>query len=283
MNKAFVVIGILLLLGGGLLAMISISTTIDETIPAFDDLPQIFLLPETSLSLPVGETVTARFDISGTAPQRDVRIGLTTESLLDSVLMNSSIVDETFTAEGFYVYILGTAEADEGGLFTFSWFVASGAPVLFGVFDTDGYLIATDLLTIDAFQDNALVWGSLSDGIGYFEASMYDDYFFLLFNTNESDEEVTAEVFQLTIAAIPYLDSTEGTTQATFTYDISSKDDYRLVVELPDGAYEVAAHGELAPHYPYQLYGFLLLGIGAIIALLGFLVKSQTAEYTQPI
>lgn len=283
MNKAFVVIGILLLLGGGLLAMVSVSTTLDETIPAFDDLPQIFLLPDTPLSLPVGETVTARFDVAGTAPQRDVRIGLTTESLLDSVIMNSSIVDETFTAEGFYVYILGTAEADEGGLFTFSWSVASGASILFGVFDTDGYLIATDLLTIDAFQDNALVWGSLSDGIGYFEASRYDDYFFLLFNTNESDEEVTAEVFQLTIAAIPYLDSAEGTTQATFTYEISSEDDYRLVVELPDGSYEVAAHGELAPHYPYQLYGFLLLGIGAVMALLGFVVKSHTTEYTQPI
>lgn len=283
MNKAFVVIGIILLIGGGLLAMISVTTAIDETISASEDIARIFLLPDVPLYLPAGETVTARFDVAGTSPQRDILVGLTTNSSLDSVLVNSTIVDVTFTAEGFFVYILGTAEADEGGLFTFSWSVDSGAPVIFGVFDTEGYLAATDSLTVDAFQNNALVWGSLSDGIGYFEASSYDDYFFLLFNTNESDEEVTAEVFMVTIATIPYLDSAQGTTQATFTVDITSEDDYRLVVELPDGVYDITFHGELAPQYPYQLYGFIVLLIGAAITLIGFLAKPKIVEFSQPI
>jgi len=203
-------------------------------------------------------------------------MGITTNSSLESVLVNSNIVDVTFPAEGFSYYVLETAEADEGGFFTFSWSVDSGSPVLFGIFDTEGYLTATEFLTVETFQNNALVWGSLSDGIGYFEASTYDDYFFLLFNTNDSDEEVTVEVFMVTIAAIPYLDSAQGTTQATFTVDITSEDDYRLVVELPAGTYDVTFHSELAPQYPYQLYGLIVLLIGAAIALVGFIVKPKT-------
>jgi len=255
LNKVFVVIGIILLIGGGLLATISVTTTIDETLSASEDIARKFLLPDVPLHLPAGETVTATFDVTGTSPQRDILMGITTNSSLDSVLVNSNIVDVTFTAEGFFYYALGTAEADEGGLFTFSWSVDSGAPVLFGAFDTDGYLTATEFLTVETFQNNALVWGSLSDGIGYLEAPKYDDYFFLLLNTNENDEEVTVEVFMVTIAAIPYLDSAKSKTQATFTYDITGEDDYRLVVELPDGVYDVTFHGELAPKHPYQMYG----------------------------
>ncbi len=276
MNKVFLVIGIILLIGGGFLATISVTTTIDETISASEDIARIFLLPDVPLHLPAGETVTAQFDVTGTSPQRDVLVGLTTNSSLDSVLVNSNIIDVTFPAEGFSYYVLGTAEADEGGLFTFSWSVDSGAPVIFGVFDTNGYLTATEFLTVETFQNNALVWGSLSDGIGYFEASTYDDYFFLLFNTNENDEEVTAEVFMVTIAAIPYIDSAHGTTQATFTVDTTSEEDYRLVVELPAGTYDVTFHSELTPQYPYQLYGFIVLLIGAAIALVGFIVKPKT-------
>jgi hypothetical protein len=283
LNKVFVVIGIILLIGGGLLATFYITTTIDDTLSASEDIARKILLPDVPLHLPPGETITASFYVTGTPPQRDVLIGITTNSSLDSVLVNSNIVDETFTAEGFYYYTLGTAEADEGGLFTFTWSVDSGDPVLFGVFDTDGYLTATEFLTVETFQNNALVWGSFSDGIGYLEATKYDDYFFLLLNNNENNEEVTAEVFMFTIAAIPYLDYANGKTQATFTYDITSEDNYRLVVEMPDGTYDVAFHGKLGPKYPYQMYGFIILAIGAIIALIGFVVKSKTIEYSQPV
>ena len=276
MNKIFLVIGLIFLLGGGFLAIFSVTTTIDETISADEDIARIFLLPDAPLHLPVGETVTAQFDITGTSPQRDVLLGITTNSSLDSVLVNNTIIDVTFTAEGFFVYILGTTEADEGGLFTFLWFVDSGNPVLFGVFDTAGYMAATDSLTIDAFQNNALVWANLSEGIGFLEAPTYDDYFFLLFNTNESLEEITAEVFMVTIATIPYLDSAQGTTQTTFTVDITSEDDYWFIVELPPGTYDVTFHGELAPQYPYRLYGFIVLLIGAAITLIGFIVKPKT-------
>jgi hypothetical protein len=275
LNKVFVVIGIILLIGGGLLATISVTTTIDDTPSVSENLARKFLFPDVPLHLPVGETVTTRFDVTGTSPQRDIVVGITTETNLDSVLVNSTIIDEAFTAEGAFIYILGTTEVDEGGLITFSWSVDSGAPVLFGVFDTDGYLTVTDILTNEAFQNNALVWGSLSDGIGYLEAPKYDDYFFLLSNINDSDEEVTAEVFMVTIAAIPYLDSASGTTQATFTYDITSEDDYRLVVELPDGAYDITFHSELASQYPYQIYGLILLLIGGVIALAGFIIKEK--------
>jgi hypothetical protein len=263
--------------------MLTETTTIDETMSASEDIARIFLLPDVPLQLPAGETVTSSFDVTGTPPERDILVGITANSSLDSVLVNSHIVDETFTAEGFFYYDLGTAEADEGGLFTFSWSVDSGTPVFFGVFDTEGYLTATSILTIEAFENNALVWDSLSDGIGYLESPHYDDYFFLLLNTNANDEEVTVEVFMVTLAAIPYLDSTHGTTQVTFTYDVTSEDDYRLVVELPDGAYDVNFHSELAPEYPYQMYGFILLLIGAVIALAGFLVKTRAVEFSQPI
>jgi len=279
MNRVLVLIGVVLLAGGVVLALplIAVTTTIDETIAASEDFARIFLLPDVPLHLPVGEMVTARFEVSGTAPQEDVLIGLTTNSSLTSVLVNSAIIDDDFTAEGFTYYELGTAEVDEGGLLTFSWFVDSGNPVFFGVFDTDGYLTAVSLLTVEGFQDNALVWGSLSDGIGYVKASRYDDYFFIVVNSSESAEDVTVEVFMVTEAAIPYLESAEGTTQATFTEGITSEDDYRLIVELPDGAYTVAVHGELAPKYPYQLYGVLLLGIGVVVMVIGVLVKPRPA------
>ncbi len=277
MNKIFLVIGIIFLIGGGFLAIISVTTTIDETISANENIPRIFMLPDAPLHLPAGETVTAQFDVTGTSPQRDIIMGITTNSSLDSVLVNNTIIDVTFTAEGFFVYILGTTEIDEGGLVNFSWFVDSGNPVLIGVFDTVGYMAATDSLTVDAFQNNALIWARLSDGIGFLEAPKYDDYFFLLFNTNESYEEVTAEAFMVTMASIPYLDGAQGTTQATFNVDITSENDYWFVVELPTGTYDVTFQGELAPQYPYRLYGFIVLLIGAAIALIGFIVKPKTA------
>ncbi len=279
MNKVLVLIGVILLAGGVVLALplISVTTTIDETIAASEDFARIFLLPDVPLHLPAGETVTARFQVSGTAPEEEVLVGLTTNASLYSVLVNDTIIDDAFTAEGFTYYELGTAEVDEGGLLTFTWSVDSGAPVFFGVFDTDGYLTAVSLLTIEGFQDNALVWGSLSDGIGYFKASIYDDYFFILVNHSESAEDVTVEVFMVTEAAIPYLERAEGAAQATFTEAITSEDDYRLVVELPDGAYTVTVHGKLAPKYPYQLYGVLLLGIGVVVMVIGVLVRPRPA------
>jgi hypothetical protein len=106
LNKVFVVIGIILLIGGGLLATFYITTTIDDTLSASEDIALKILLPDVPLHLPPGETITASFYVTGTPPQRDVLIGITTNSSLDSVLVNSYIVDEAFTAEGFYYYTL---------------------------------------------------------------------------------------------------------------------------------------------------------------------------------
>ncbi len=276
LNKILVIIGILLLIVGGLVATLSVTTTIDETLSASEDIARKILLPDVPLSLPSGETVTARFSVTGTVPQRAVRMGMIRNASLASVLANSSLIDETFTAEGFFYYTVGTAEAGEGGLFTFSWVVDSGSPVLFGVFDTEGYLNATDFLTVATFQDNALVWGNLPNGIGYLEAPQADDYFFLLLNPTATDETVTTQVFMVTIAAIPFLESTQSTTDATLTYTIPQEDDYRIVVELPDGVYNVTFHAELAPTYPYQLYGMLIAGIAVLLIIAGVLIKLQS-------
>jgi hypothetical protein len=276
LNKILVIIGILMLIGGGLVATLSVTTTIDETLSASEDIARKILLPDVPLSLPAGEAVTARFTVTGTTPERAIRMGVTTNASLAPVLANSSIIDETFVAEGFFYYTLDTAEAGEGGLFTFSWSVDSGAPVLFGVFDTDGYLNVTAFLTVETFQANALVWGNLPNGIGYLEAPHSDDYFFLLLNPSAMDETVTTTVFMVTVAAIPFLDSVQSTSEATVSYTIPRDDDYRVVVELPDGAYTVTFHAELAPTYPYQLYGVISAVIGVVLIVGGVLIKPKS-------
>jgi hypothetical protein len=275
LNKILVIIGILILIGGGFVATLSVTTSIDDTLSASEDIARKILLPDAPLSLPAGETVTARFTVTGTVPERAIRMGVTTDASLAPVLANSTLIDETFVADGFFYYTLDTAEAGEGGLFTFSWSVDSGAPVLFGVFDTEGYLNATAFLTVDTFQANALVWGNLPEGIGYLETPYADDYFFLLLNPAATAETVTTQVFMVTVAAFPYLESAQSPTDATFSYTIPRDDDYRVVVELPDGTYNVTFHAELAPTYPYQLYGAVIAVIGAVLIVAGVLIKPK--------
>lgn len=273
MHKLILVLGIILLIGGGLVATLSVATTIDDNLAASEDIPRKILLPATPLTFAAGETMTTRFTVTGTIPSHEVRMGITTNSSLASVLVNRSIIDDTITLDGWFYDTLDTAEAAAGGLFTFEWSTDSGTPVMFGVFDTDGYLNVTSFMTVETFQANALVWGRLADGIGYLEAPQSDDYFFLILNPNENPEEVVIHVFMVTYAAIPYLDSVTSTTQATLTYTIPGDDVYRFVVELPDGDYTVTFHSEGDPTYPYQLYGILIIAIGAVIAIVGVLRK----------
>lgn len=285
MHKLILLLGIIILIGGGLVTTLSVTPSIDDALVASEDSPRKILLPETPLSLPAGERVTTRFTVTGTIPQREIRVGITRNDSLATVLVNRSIIEDTQTLDGYYYTTLDTAEAAEGGLFTFGWSVDSGTPLLFGVFDTDGYLNATNFMTVETFQTNALVWGQLAEGIGFLEVSQSDDYFFLLLNPTENSEEVTTRVFMVTRAAIPYLDSVTNITQATLTYEIPRDDVYRFVVELPDGIYNVAFHSEWNPTYPYQLYGIIIMAIGVVIVVVGVLrtpTRTQTSSIPSP-
>lgn len=99
MDKRFLIIGIIVLLGGGVLISISVIPIVDESIPAFDEFSRKFIAPEPPVRFNYGETVTARFDVTGIAPERDVVFGITTSSSWYKVRLNSSIIKETFTAE----------------------------------------------------------------------------------------------------------------------------------------------------------------------------------------
>jgi hypothetical protein len=264
---------------GGLLAMMSITPSFDESIPAYDDIMSIFFAPDPSLHLQSGETITTRFDVSGTPPGDEIVFGITTVTDFTSVLVNYTVFDEIVTIDSYWVEILETTESDEGGLIVFSWDVNGNDYVYFGVFDTEGYLNLWDgEITIDNFEDYALVYGNLQSGIGYIQTAYYDDYFFLLLNNNSVEETVTVEVLQVTIAHVPYLDSASSTTQASITYETRTEDDYIVVVELPVGAYSVSLHGELDATYPYQLYGFILVGVGIVVLVYGVIAKPKGVQ-----
>lgn len=113
-------------------------------------------------------------------------------------------------------------------------------------------------------------------GAGYLETPRYSDYFFLLYNPNVSGEVVTVEVIMATGASVSYLESAKGKNQANFTFDVINEDEYVIVVELPDGGYEVNLRGELTIKYPNQRFGFVLVLNGAIIAIVGFIYQSKS-------
>jgi hypothetical protein len=131
-------------------------------------------------------------------------------------------------------------------------------------------------ISVNNFQNYALVWGSLPGGTDYLETSRYDGYFFLLYNPNVSGEVVSFEVVMVTGASVSYLESAKGKNQANFTFDITNEDEYVIVVELPDGGYEVNLQGELTVKYPNQRFGFVSVFNGAIIAIVGLIIKSKS-------
>jgi hypothetical protein len=277
LKKIFVLVGVILILFGGLLSIISITPSFNESITAYDDIMSLFISPDPPLHLQSSETITANFDVSGTPPNDEIVFGVTTVSDINSVLINGSIIDETFTIDEFWVEVLDTAESDEGGLLVFSWEVSSSDNVYFGVFDTEGYLSFFDgEITISNFEYFALVYGNLQDGIGYIKTAYYDDYFFLLLNNNPIEEIVTVEVLQVTIASVPYLESSGGTTQASVTYQTQTEDEYVIIVELPVGTYSVALTGELDSTYPYQMYGVLIVVAGILVLAYGVIVKPKS-------
>jgi hypothetical protein len=282
LNKLFLVVGIIYLLVGGVLIRISVTTIVDESIPAFEELARKFITPEPPLHLNSGETITARFDVTGTSPERDVVFGITTSSSWNAVRVNSSIINGTFQFEVSRVYIVRKVLANQGGLFTFSWSVNSGNSVLFGAFDATGYTALISNISVNNFQNYALVWGNLPGGIGYLETSRDGDYFFLLYNPNVSGEVVSVEVFMVTGASVSYIESAKGKNQANFTFDVTVEDEYIIVVELPHGGYEVNLRGESTIKYPYQVFGFALALLGAIFAIAGLIIKSKSQTIPSP-
>jgi len=273
MQKVFVAAGIALLLIGVVLSAYSTTTTLDDSFPALEGFIRIFQAPEEPLHLSSGETVTASFDVSDTPPEENVLFGVTTSENFNSVAVNHSIFNETFIAGELFVYVVNTALSNEGGLFVFSWSVSQGDSVYFGVFDSEGHVNFWADRTAANFEMHALLYGNLSEGVGYIIAPKDDTYAFILLNGNEQAEWVTVEVMQITNASVPYLVSAEGKTHATLTYTTTTEDDYVIVTELPDGTYTVNLHAELRSTYPYQVFGFILLAVGVIATLYGFIAK----------
>jgi hypothetical protein len=282
LNKLFLVVGIIYLLVGGILIHISVTTVVDESIPAFDEYARKFIAPEPPLHLSPGETFTARFDVTGTSPERDVVFGITTSSRWNAVRVNSSIIKGTFQFEVSRVYIVRKVLASEGGLFTFSWLVNSGNSVLFGAFDAIGYTALMSNVSVSNFENYALVGGNLPGGTGYLETFRESDHFFLLMNPNVSDEVVSVEVFMVTGASISYYESASGKAQADFTFEVTDEDKYVIIVELPDGGYEVKLWGGLILKYPYQTFGFAFVFLGAIFVLVGLIIKSKSQTIPNP-
>jgi hypothetical protein len=259
LNKLFLIIGIIYLLVGGVLISISVTTIVDEKIPASEEYARKFITTEPPLHLNPGETVTARLDITGTSPERDVVFGITTSSNWNRVRVNSSIIKGTYQFEVSRVYIVRKVLANDGGLFTFSWSVNSGNSVLFGAFDANGYTTLMSNISVNNFQNYALASGNLPGGTGYLETFRDGDYFFLL-----------------------YFESARGKNQANFTFGVTDEDEYVIVVELPDGEYEVNLLGELIRIYPYQAFGFALVLLGAIFVIVGLIIKSKTQTNPNP-
>jgi hypothetical protein len=282
LNKLFLIIGIIYLLVGGVLISISVTTIVDEKIPASEEYARKFITTEPPLHLNPGETVTARLDITGTSPERDVVFGITTSSNWNRVRVNSSIIKGTYQFEVSRVYIVRKVLANDGGLFTFSWSVNSGNSVLFGAFDANGYTTLMSNISVNNFQNYALASGNLPGGTGYLETFRDGDYFFLLLNPNVSGELVFVEVFMVTGASVSYFESARGKNQANFTFGVTDEDEYVIVVELPDGEYEVNLLGELIRIYPYQAFGFALVLLGAIFVIVGLIIKSKTQTNPNP-
>jgi len=278
MQNVFVIAGIALLLTGVVLSVYSTTTTLDDSFPALEEFMRIFQAPEEPLHLSSGETVTASFNVSDTPPEENVLFGVTTSEDFNSVAVNRSIFDETFIAGELYVYVVNTALSDEGGLFVFSWSVSQGDSVYFGVFDSEGHVNFWADRTAANFEMHALLYGNLSEGVGYIVAPKEDTYAFILLNGNEQAEWVTVEVMQITNASVPYLVSAEGKTHATLTYTTTTEDDYVIVTELPDGTYTVSLHAELSSTYPYQVFGFILLVAGAVATVYGFIAKPKPSS-----
>jgi hypothetical protein len=282
MQKIFVIVGIALLLAGVVLSIYSVTTTLDDSFPAFEEFMRMFQAPEQPMHLSSGETVTASIDVSGTPPEDYVVFGVTTSENFNSVAVNSSIFDETFVAGELYAYVVCTAESDEGGLLVFSWSVSQEDSVYFGVFDSEGQMNFWADITSANFETHALLYGNLQEGIGYIVAPKEDTYAFILLNYNEQQEWVTVEVMQVTNASVPYLESAEGKTHAALTYTTTNEDDYIIVIELPDGTYTVSLNAELSPKYPYQVFGFILLAVGAIVTVYGFIAKPKPSQTVVP-
>jgi hypothetical protein len=64
MHKLILLLGIIILIGGGLVTILSVTPSIDDALVASEDSPRKILLPETPLSLPAGERVTTRFTVT---------------------------------------------------------------------------------------------------------------------------------------------------------------------------------------------------------------------------